>query len=116
MRRKGASLSVLVTYCESDAPQVCQEIPGDDQGASDEVLRDGVIGDAHVEKEEDYNYCTEDDQKFYPGPGRVVAARGVLSSASHVRWGRSQPWICRCAGKDQGRSTVTWQGINSERW
>jgi hypothetical protein len=40
-------------YCESDALQVCQEIPGDDQGASDEDLGDGVNGGAHVEEEDD---------------------------------------------------------------
>jgi hypothetical protein len=41
-------------YCESDAsPSSCQEIPGDDQGASDEDLWDGVNGGAHVEEEED---------------------------------------------------------------
>jgi hypothetical protein len=47
---KGAS---QCWYCESDALQVCQEIPGDDQGASDEDLGDGVNGGAHVEEEED---------------------------------------------------------------
>ena len=52
---EGASPSVLATYCESDNPQVCHEIPGDDQGASDEVLKDGVNGDVHAEEEEDHN-------------------------------------------------------------
>ena len=36
-------------YCESDAPPSSyQEVPGDDQGASDEDLGDGVNGGAHV--------------------------------------------------------------------
>jgi hypothetical protein len=43
------SESALVIYCESDALQVCQEIPGDDQGVSDEDLGDGDgDGGAHV--------------------------------------------------------------------
>ena len=41
------------TYCESDAVQVCQRIPGDGPGASDEDLGDGVNGGPHVDEEED---------------------------------------------------------------
>ncbi len=46
-------------YCELDALQVRQEIPGD--------RGDGrVNGDAHVEEEEE-DYGLEDDRKFDPG-------------------------------------------------
>jgi hypothetical protein len=40
-------------YCESDALQGCQEIPGNDQGTSDEGLGHGVDGGTHVTEEED---------------------------------------------------------------
>ena len=40
-------------YFESDTLLVCREIPGDDQGAFDEDLGDGVNGGTHVEEEED---------------------------------------------------------------
>jgi hypothetical protein len=46
-RKVRLRLPVLVAYCESDALQVCQEIPGDDQGVSDEDLGGGD-GGAHV--------------------------------------------------------------------
>jgi hypothetical protein len=49
---------VLVTYCESNALQVCQDIPVDGQGTSDEYLGDGVNGGAHVEEEEDLDFAT----------------------------------------------------------
>jgi hypothetical protein len=46
-------VSVLVLYCKSDGlqVQVCQEIPGDDQGASDGDLGNGVNGGIYVEGE-----------------------------------------------------------------
>jgi hypothetical protein len=64
---KGAS---RCWYCESDALQVCQEIPGDDRGASDEDLGDGVNRGAHVQYCHGIkggrlgfcDYCTEDDR------------------------------------------------------
>jgi hypothetical protein len=52
VRKVRLRLSALVTYCESDALQVCPEIPRDDQGVSDEDLGDGD-GGAHVSEEED---------------------------------------------------------------
>jgi hypothetical protein len=48
---KGARVDVW--YCESDALRVCRERPGDDQGASDEDVGDGVNRGAHVDEEED---------------------------------------------------------------
>jgi hypothetical protein len=45
-------VSVLVLYCKSDGLQVCQEIPGDDQGASGGDLGNGVNGGIHVEEED----------------------------------------------------------------
>jgi hypothetical protein len=49
---KTLSVTVLVLYCKSDALQVCQ-IPGDDQGASDKDLGDGVNEGTHVDDKED---------------------------------------------------------------
>lgn len=83
---------MLATYCESDDPQVCHEITEDDQGATDEVLKDGVNGDVRVEERR--------TTTTVPGMIRnsMLAARDVKlvkcgsvtapSSASHVRMGK----------------------------
>ena len=52
---------------------------GDDQGASDEDLGNGVNGGTHKTEKKTrrkmgfYNYCTEDDQKIDLGRGSAAA-------------------------------------------